>query len=79
MPIIPTQHSDLVVPHSTAPQTDGYFYMEPSVYNKLPHFNWRDVYTLTGAPVEIKKTKKEEKAERWAEWEANQANSSSSK
>ena len=79
MPIIPPQHSDLVAPHPTAPQTDGYFYMEPSVYNSLPHFNWRDVYTLTGAPVEIKKTKKEEKAERWAEWEANQANSSSSK
>ena len=79
MPIIPPQHTDFVVPHPTAPPTEGYFHISPTVYNSLPHFNWRDVYTLTGAPVEIKKTKKEEKAVRWAEWEASQAKSSSSK
>ena len=53
--------------------------MQPKEYNKLPHFNGRDIYTMTGAPVEIKKSKKEQKAERWADWEASQSNSSSSK
>ena len=78
MPIIPPQHSELVAPHPTAPSGEGYFYIQPKDYNSLPHFNWRDVYTLTGAPVEIKKTKKEEKAERWAEWEVSQSKSASS-
>ena len=79
MPIIPPQHSELVAPHAKAPPGYGYCYMEPKVYNSLPHFNWRDIYTMTGAPVEIKKSKKEQKAERWADWEASRAKSSSSK
>jgi hypothetical protein len=79
MPVIPPQHNDLVVPHPTAPPAEGYFYIAPQVYNTLPHFNWRDIYTMTGAPVEVKKTKKEEKAQKWADWEASEAKRSSSK
>ncbi|MFM7987596.1 MAG: hypothetical protein ACKPKO_50605, partial [Candidatus Fonsibacter sp.] len=73
MPIIPPQHSEMVVPHPMAPTNEGYFCTDPTHYNNLSHFNWRDIYTMTGAPVEIKKTKKEEKALRWAEWEASQS------
>ena len=79
MPVIPPQHNDLVVPHPTAPPAEGYFYIAPQVYNTLPHFNWRDIYTMTGAPVEVKKTKKEEKAQKWADWEASEAKRSSNK
>ena len=57
-PIAPPQLTDVVAPHPTPPTDEGHFYIAPEVYNALPHFKWRDIYSTTGAPVEIKQRNK---------------------
>ena len=66
-------------PHPQQPADAGYFHMDWRVYNQLPWFHWRDVYTLTGAPMEVKKTRAQVQADKAKAWAAGQSSSSSSR
>ena len=63
MPVIPPTVTDMVRQHPSQPESSGYFHMDWEAYNTLPWFHWRDVYTLTGAPLQVKKTKAQNKAD----------------